>query len=45
MLELKYDYDFSMTDHLNNFHGNMNQLFVMDVKFDDEIQGLILLGS
>ena len=34
-----------MTDYLNNFHGIMNQLFVMGIKFDEEIQGLLLLSS
>ena len=34
-----------MTDYLNNFHGIMNQLFAMGIKFTEEIQGLLLLGS
>jgi len=34
-----------MTDHLNNFQGIMNQLSAMGIKFDEEIQGLLLLGS
>ena len=45
MLSLKY-YDGSpMIDHLNNFQGIMNQLSSMGIKFDEEIEGLLLLGS
>jgi len=45
LLALKYIDGTSMTDHLNNFQGIMNQLSVMGIKFDEEIQGLLLLGS
>ena len=45
MLSLKYHDGSSMTDHLNNFHGIMNQLSSMGIKFDEEIQGFLLLGS
>ncbi|PHT52789.1 hypothetical protein CQW23_07251 [Capsicum baccatum] len=45
MLGLKYHDGSLMTDHLNNFRGIMNQLFAMGIKFDEEIQGLHLLGS
>ena len=34
-----------MTYHLNNFQGIMNQLSAMGIKFDEEIQDLLLLGS
>ncbi|KAL4329048.1 hypothetical protein AHAS_Ahas13G0261100 [Arachis hypogaea] len=34
-----------MTDHLNNFQGIMNQLSSMSIKFDEEVQGLLLLVS
>ena len=34
MLNLKYHDVSSMTDHMNNFHGIMNQLSAMDIKFD-----------
>ena len=34
-----------MTDHLNNFQRIMNKLSTMSIKFDEEIQGLLLLGS
>ncbi|XP_059291841.1 F-box/LRR-repeat protein At5g63520-like [Lycium ferocissimum] len=34
-----------MTDHLNIFQGIMNQLSAMGINFDEEIQGLFLLGS
>ena len=45
MLSLKYHDGSRMTDHLNNFQGIMNQLSAMGIKFDEEIQGLLLLGS
>ena len=45
LLGLKYTDGTSMTDHLNNFQGIMNQLSAMGNKFDEEIQGLFLLGS
>ena len=45
MLSLKYHDGSPMTDHLNNFQGIMNQLFVVGIKFDEELQGLLLLGS
>ena len=45
MLSLKYHDGSPMTDHLNNFKGIMNKLFSMGIKFDEEIQGLLLLGS
>ena len=45
MLSLKYHDGSTMIDHLNNFQGIMNQLSAMGIKFDEEIQGLLLLGS
>ena len=45
MLSLKYHDGSPMTDHLNNFQGIMNQLSAIGIKFDEEIQGLLLLGS
>lgn len=45
LLALKYTDGTSMTDHLNNFQGIMNQLSSMGIKFDEEVQGLLLLGS
>jgi len=45
LLALKYIDRTLMTDHLNNFQGIMNQLSAMGLKFDEEIQGLLLLGS
>jgi len=45
LLALKYTDGTSMTDHLKNFQGIMNQLSAMGIKFDEEIQGLLLLGS
>ena len=34
-----------MTDHVNAFQGFVNQLFGMNVRFDDEVLGLWLLGT
>ena len=34
-----------MSDHLNDFHGIIQQFSAMEIKFDDEIQGLLLLGT
>ena len=34
-----------ITDHLNTFQGITNQLSRMGIKFDDEVQGLCLLGT
>ena len=45
MLGLKYHDGSAMTDHLINFQGIKNQLAAMGIKFDEEIQGLFLLGS
>jgi len=45
LLAWKYTNGTSMTDQLNNFQGIMNQLSAMGIKFDEEIQGLFLLGS
>jgi hypothetical protein len=45
MLSLKLQEGTSCADHLNTFQGIMNQLSAMGIKFDDEIQGLFLLGS
>jgi hypothetical protein len=42
---LKLQEGTSCADHLNTFQGIMNQLSAMGIKFDDEIQGLFLLGS
>ena len=44
MLILKYHDGCRMTDHLNNFKGIMNQLSVMYIKYDEEIQSLLLHG-
>lgn len=43
MLSLKYHYGSLITDHLNNFQEIMNQLFTMDIKFDEESQDLLPL--
>ncbi|GJX52528.1 putative RNA-directed DNA polymerase [Tanacetum coccineum] len=45
MMRLKYTDGSPITDHLNAFQGIINQLAGMGIKFEDEIQGLWLLGS
>ena len=42
---MKYHDGSPMTDNLNNFQGIKNQLSAVGIKFDGEIQGLLLLGS
>ncbi|GJV12066.1 putative RNA-directed DNA polymerase [Tanacetum coccineum] len=43
--EIKFTDGSPVTDHLNVFKGIINQLAGMGIKFEDEIQGLWLLGS
>ena len=45
MINLKYQDGTPMTDHLNTFQGIINQLAGMDIKFEEEVQGLWLLGT
>lgn len=45
MMGLKYQDGTPLSDHLNAFQGIMNQLAGMGIKFEDEIQGLWLLGT
>ncbi|CAM8885310.1 unnamed protein product [Rhodiola kirilowii] len=45
MMRLKYHDGTPITNHLNAFQGIINQLAGMGIKFDDEIQGLWLLGT
>jgi len=45
MIGLKLQEGTSCAYHLNTFQVIMNQLSAMGIKFDDEIQGLFLLGS
>jgi hypothetical protein len=42
---LRYQDGTPLTDHLNTFQGIINQLAGMGIKFDDEVQGLCLLGT
>lgn len=44
-MSLKYKDGQSMSDHLNEFQGVIDQLSAMNVKFEDELQGLWLLGT
>uniref|UniRef100_A0A0D3C9Z6 Retrovirus-related Pol polyprotein from transposon TNT 1-94 n=1 Tax=Brassica oleracea var. oleracea TaxID=109376 RepID=A0A0D3C9Z6_BRAOL len=45
LIELRYQEETPMTDHLNAFQGLLNKLSDMGIKFDDEIHGLWLLGT
>ena len=45
MISLKYQDGTPMTDHLNTFQGIINQLVRMNIKFEEEMQGLWLLGT
>ncbi|RVW84651.1 Retrovirus-related Pol polyprotein from transposon TNT 1-94 [Vitis vinifera] len=45
MISLKYQDGTPMTDHLNTFQGIINQLARMNIKFEEEVQGLWLLGT
>ena len=45
MINLKYQDETPMTDHLNTFQGIINQLAEMNIKFEEEVQGLWLLGT
>ena len=45
MMELKYQDRAPMLDHLNTFQVILNQLSRMNIKFEDEIHGLWVLGT
>ena len=45
MMSLKYQDGTPMTDHLNTFQGIINQLAGMNIKFEEEVQGLWILGT
>ncbi|GAB2275083.1 hypothetical protein Dimus_039106 [Dionaea muscipula] len=45
LMTLRYQDRMLLTDHLNTFQGVINQLAGMGIKFDDEVQGLCLLGT
>ncbi|KAJ0804413.1 putative RNA-directed DNA polymerase [Helianthus annuus] len=45
LINLKYNDGTPVTDHLNVFQGLINQLAGMGIKFEDEVQGLWLLGT
>ena len=44
-MSLKYQDVTPMTDHLNTFQGIINQLAGINIKFEEEVQGLWLLGT
>ena len=45
LLGLKYRDGTPLSDHLNAYQGLLNQLAGMNIKFEDEVQGLWLLGT
>ncbi|KAJ9545871.1 hypothetical protein OSB04_025578 [Centaurea solstitialis] len=45
LIQLKYHDGTPITDRLNTFQGIINQLSGMGIKFEDEIQGLWILGT
>ncbi|CAH1425256.1 unnamed protein product [Lactuca virosa] len=45
LIGLKYHDGNPISDHLNSFQGIINQLAGMGIKFEDELQGLWLLGT
>ena len=45
MSSLKYQDGTPMIDHLNTFQGIINQLVGMNIKFEEEVQGLWLLST
>ncbi|KAJ0797294.1 putative RNA-directed DNA polymerase [Helianthus annuus] len=45
LINLKYNDGTPVSDHLNVFQGIINQLAGMGIKFEDEVQGLWLLGT
>jgi len=45
IVSLKYTEGTSISDHLNEFQGLLDQMSGMGIKFDDEILGLLLLNS
>ena len=44
-MNLKYKDGNSVTEHLSNFQGLLNELFTMKLELDDEVQALLLLSS
>ena len=45
MISLKYQDGTPIIDHLHTFQGIINQLAGMNIKFEEEVQGLWLLGT
>nr|KYP73286.1 Retrovirus-related Pol polyprotein from transposon TNT 1-94 [Cajanus cajan] len=45
LMNLRYRESSSISDHLNEFQGLLDQLFGMGIKFDDEVLGLWLLNT
>jgi len=45
LMNLRYKGNSSISNHLNEFQGLLNQLLVMSINFDDEVFGLWLLNT
>ena len=45
LVNMKYREGVKVTEHLNNFQSVINQLATMNMKIEDEMQALLLLGS
>ncbi|RDX68085.1 hypothetical protein CR513_52966, partial [Mucuna pruriens] len=45
IVSLKFKEDTSLSNHLNEFQGIIDQMLDMGIKFEDEILGLLLLNS
>ena len=45
LMQLRYEEDTPISDHVNEFQGLLDQLSNVGVKFDDEILGLWLLNT
>ncbi|CAO2836246.1 unnamed protein product [Amaranthus hypochondriacus] len=41
LMNLKYNENKALSDHLSDFHGITQQLSAMKIKFDDEVQGIV----
>jgi hypothetical protein len=45
LVNLKYKNGQSVTEHLSNFQGLLNELSTMKLVLDDEVQALLMLSS
>jgi hypothetical protein len=45
LVNLKNKDGYSVTEHLSNFHGLLNELSTIKLALDDEVQALLVLSS